>query len=84
MSDVNELIAALSDGDMVKANTTFSDLMSSKINSALDDAKVQMAQSMLGTEEDEDIDDSEYEDDESWDDEGSTEDYEEDEDSDEL
>lgn len=52
MSDVNELIGALSNGDMVKANSAFGDLMSNKINDALDGAKIQMAQSMLGTEED--------------------------------
>jgi hypothetical protein len=52
MSNVNELIGALSNGDMVKANSVFGDLMGSKINDALDDAKIQMAQSMLGVEED--------------------------------
>lgn len=52
MSDVNELIGALSGGDMAKANSVFNDLMSSKINHALDDVKIQMAQSMLGAEED--------------------------------
>ena len=79
MSDVNDLINALSNSDMVKANATFNDLMSNKINDALDDAKINMAQSMMGIDpEDEDEDEYEY-DDEGFDDEESYDDYEEDE-----
>jgi len=47
MSDVNELITALAAGDMVKANDSFNSVMNSKINDAIDDTKIQMAQSMM-------------------------------------
>lgn len=60
MSDVNELIVALSQNDMVRANSVFGNVMNSKINDALDDAKIQMAQSMLGIDDDDD-DNGEYE-----------------------
>lgn len=53
MPGVNDLISALSDGDMVRANDTFNSVMADKMNNALDDAKIQLAQSMLGTEESE-------------------------------
>lgn len=53
MPGVNDLISALSDGDMVRANDTFNSVMADKMNDALDDAKIQLAQSMLGTEESE-------------------------------
>ena len=53
MSDTNDFISALSSGDMVKANDTFNSLMADKLNSALDDAKIQMAQGMLGADESE-------------------------------
>jgi hypothetical protein len=51
MSDVNDLINALSQGDMVKANDTFSAIMSDKINSSLDDSRIQMAQDIMGVPE---------------------------------
>lgn len=56
MSDVNELILALAKDDMVKANSVFGDVMGNKINDALDGAKIQMAQSMLGIDDDEESD----------------------------
>ena len=51
MSDVNDLINALSQGDMAKANDTFSAIMSDKINSSLDDSRIQMAQDIMGVPE---------------------------------
>jgi len=51
MSDTNELIAALASNDMVKAGESFNSIMSDKISSALDDTKVQMAQTMMGAED---------------------------------
>lgn len=66
MSDVNELIVALSQNDMVRANSVFGNVMSSKINDALDDAKIQMAQSMLGIDDDDD--NGEYEEDDDYED----------------
>jgi len=53
MSDVNELITALATGDMVKANDSFNSVMNNKINDAIDDTKIQMAQSMMGSDESE-------------------------------
>jgi thymidine phosphorylase len=77
MSNINDIIAAVAGNNMVDANNTFNSLMQDKLNSALDDVKIQMAQSMLvpdeeleseepelEIEEDEDEDeDEEYEDD---------------------
>jgi hypothetical protein len=60
MSDVNELILALAKDDMVKANSVFGDVMGNKINDALDDAKIQMAQSMLGIDNEDDESDEDY------------------------
>lgn len=71
MSDVNELILALAKDDMVKANSVFGDVMGNKINDALDGAKIQMAQSMLGIddeESDEDYDEVEEDNDDDDDD----------------
>jgi hypothetical protein len=68
MSDVNELIAALSQNNMVRANSVFSNVMNSKINDALDDAKIQMAQSMLGIDDTDEVEDSDYEEDATEDD----------------
>jgi len=53
MSDVNELITALAAGDMVKANDSFNAIMNNKVNDAIDDTKIQMAQSMMDTDESE-------------------------------
>ena len=50
MSDINGLVTALASNDMVKAGESFNTIMSNKINSALDDAKIQMAQTMMGAE----------------------------------
>lgn len=61
MSDVNELIMALSQNDMVRANSVFGNVMNSKINDALDDAKIQMAQSMLGIDDTDEVEEEEEE-----------------------
>lgn len=68
MSDVNELIVALSQNDMVRANSVFGNVMNSKINDALDDAKIQMAQSMLGIDDGEVEEDADYEEEEEYED----------------
>lgn len=54
MTDVNDLISAIANGDMVRANDTFNGVMSSKLNDALDDTKIQIAQSMMGIQSEED------------------------------
>jgi hypothetical protein len=75
MSNINDIIAAVASNNMVDANNVFNSLMQDKINSALDDAKIQMAQSMFGHEEEPEIEEDEdeveyeeYEEDESEDD----------------
>ena len=60
MTDVSELINALDAGNNNDANNTFSALMQGKINTAMDDRKIAIAQGMSGTEvevEDVEIDD---------------------------
>ena len=60
MTDVSELINALDAGNNNDANNTFSALMQGKINTAMDDRKIAIAQGMSGTEievEDAEIDD---------------------------
>jgi len=65
MSDVNELITALAAGDMVKANDSFNAVMSNKVNDAIDDTKIQMAQSMMADTDESEIEtEDEYTDDE--------------------
>ena len=49
--ETKDLISALQGGDNVEASNVFSSLMADKINSAMDDRKVQIAQSMMGGEE---------------------------------
>lgn len=49
--ETKDLINALQGGDNVEASNVFSSLMADKINSAMDDRKVQIAQSMMGGEE---------------------------------
>ena len=48
----NELIDQIGDGDNVKANKTFDNVMKSKLNDALDAKKVDIASS-IGKSEDE-------------------------------
>lgn len=43
MTTVNDLIDALGNGKTAAANTVFADLMSSKINAALDTKRISMA-----------------------------------------
>ena len=50
MTDVSELINALDAGNNNDANNTFSALMQGKINTAMDDRKIAIAQGMSGTE----------------------------------
>ena len=60
MTDVSELINALNAGNNNDANNTFSSLMQDKINTAMDDRKIAIAQGMSGTTvevEDVEIDD---------------------------
>lgn len=49
--ETKDLINALQGGDNVEASNVFSSLMADKINSAMDDRKVQIAQGMMGGEE---------------------------------
>lgn len=60
MTDVSELINALDTGSNNDANNVFSTLMQNKINTAMDDRKIAIAQGMSGTAvevEDVEIDD---------------------------
>ena len=60
MTDVSELINALNAGNNNDANNAFGALMQDKINTAMDDRKIAIAQGMSGTEvevEDVEIDD---------------------------
>lgn len=60
MTDVSELINALDAGSNNDANNAFSALMQNKINTAMDDRKIAIAQGMSGTAvevEDVEIDD---------------------------
>ena len=53
MPDVSDLISALNSKSQNDSNEVFAGLMQDKINSAMDDRKVAMAQSMTGTVDDE-------------------------------
>lgn len=60
MTDVSELINALGAGNNNNANSAFDVLMQDKINAAMDDRKIAIAQGMTGTAvevEDVEIDD---------------------------
>ena len=60
MTDVNDLINALKSDSSNDANNTFAELMQGKINGAMDDRKIAIAQGMTGTSvetEDEDFND---------------------------
>lgn len=60
MTDVSELINALGAGNNNNANSAFDALMQDKINAAMDDRKIAIAQGMTGTAvevEDVEIDD---------------------------
>lgn len=60
MTDVSELINALGAGNNNNANNAFDALMQDKINAAMDDRKIAIAQGMTGTAvevEDVEIDD---------------------------
>lgn len=60
MTDVNDLINALKSDSSNDANNTFAALMQGKINRAMDDRKIAIAQGMTGTSvetEDEDFND---------------------------
>jgi|TARA_R110000803_G_scaffold169220_2_gene232218 hypothetical protein len=60
MTDVNDLINALKSDSSNDANNTFAALMQGKINGAMDDRKIAIAQGMTGTSvetEDEDFND---------------------------
>lgn len=60
MTDVSELINALNAGNNNDANNAFGALMQDKINTAMDDRKIAIAQGMSGTAvevEDVEIDD---------------------------
>jgi hypothetical protein len=49
--DVKDLIDALGAGDNVQASNVFGSVMADKINSAMDDRKIEIAQSMMGGQE---------------------------------
>jgi hypothetical protein len=54
MTTINDLIVSLANDDMVSAGTIFTSIMGDKTNEYLDNAKVGIAQSFLGIEQDED------------------------------
>lgn len=47
--NTNDLIDAIQSGDVQNSNNTFNNIMSTKINSALDSHKQDMAGQMFGT-----------------------------------
>ena len=53
MADVNDIIFAVASNNLVDANKAFNAVIQDKINNALDDTKIQLAQSMLLTPDDE-------------------------------
>ena len=61
--DVSDMIVDLAGNKMADANNKFSELMSSKINAALDAKKIELAKS-FGADEDVDIEDVETEEEE--------------------
>lgn len=63
MSDLNDLIGALGSGDEDAAQTHFQSVMNSKIQTALDAKKIEVAQDMYGTgfADDDGIEVEEYE-----------------------
>jgi hypothetical protein len=50
MEKIGDLINALKVGDNASASTTFDSVMSDKINDVLDDRRISIAQSMMGTQ----------------------------------
>jgi hypothetical protein len=55
MPNVNDFIDAISKGNLAGANTMFGELMQDRLNQALDDKKIELAQGMIGIESDEDV-----------------------------
>jgi len=49
--ETKDLINALNTGDNIEAGNVFNSLMADKINSVMDDRKVQLGQSMMAGEE---------------------------------
>ena len=47
MTDVNELISDLNNGDTVKANKQFNTIMADKMTTALDARKIEIASGMV-------------------------------------
>jgi hypothetical protein len=47
MTDVNELISDLNNGDTVKANKQFNTIMADKMTTALDAKKIEIASGMV-------------------------------------
>jgi len=56
MDNVENLINALKNGDNVAASDLFADTMSDKINDAMDDRRINIAQTMFADEEQMDLD----------------------------
>ena len=54
--ETKDLINALNSGNNIEAGNMFNSLMADKINSAMDDRKVQIAQSMMSGEEQMELD----------------------------
>lgn len=65
MSDIDttSILDALKDNDKVAASNAFTDIMQAKINAALDDKKIEIAQSMSGVEVEEQPEDLETDED---------------------
>jgi hypothetical protein len=49
--ETKDLISALNSGDNVEASNAFTSIMADRINSAMDDKKVQLGQAMMSGEE---------------------------------
>ena len=54
MSTVNDFVSALATGNLVQANTVFGELMHDRLAQGLDDKKIELAQGMIGIQNNED------------------------------
>lgn len=53
MSNINDFISAIANGNLSNASTMFNNLMQDRLNAILDDKRIELAQGMLGIEDNE-------------------------------
>ena len=54
MPTVNDFVSAIATGNLAQANTMFGELMHDRLAQGLDDKKIELAQGMIGIQNDED------------------------------